>query len=63
MILTLTLILLPVTWLAATALAVAACRAAKQADRAAIRQRGRHEGGPPTFSEPAPYGLFSSQGV
>ena len=63
MILTLTLILLPLTWLAAAALAVAACRAAKQADRVAARQRGRREGGPTAVPLPVAYGFAISQGV
>jgi hypothetical protein len=61
--LTLILILLPLVWLTAAALAVAACRAASRADGTlAARQRGRHKGAP-AASLPSDYGLLTNQGV
>jgi hypothetical protein len=69
-ILTLLLLFLPVLWLAAAVLAVAACRAASRADRRAIarrtagadRQGARLGESPAGYSTPV-YGLVVNQGV
>ena len=66
MILALILLFLPVVWLVAAVLAVAACRAASSADEriaaGASRQGSRRSGTPAGRSE-SPYGFVVSQGV
>jgi hypothetical protein len=62
--LALTLILLPLAWLAVAALAVAACRSASRADRIAARQqRDRQKADGPATLRSSSYGFVVSQGV
>jgi hypothetical protein len=66
-ILSLILLTLPLVWLVAAVLAVAACRAASRADareRSRARRRGnRQHGSPATRSDFEAYGFAVSQGV
>jgi len=65
--LSLILMTLPLVWMLAAVLAVAACRAASRADARertlASRRGSRRHGSPATRSEAQAYGLAVSQGV
>ena len=65
-ILALSLLILPVVWLVATVLAVAACRAASRADAridAGASRQGSRRGESPAVRSESSYGLVVSQGV
>ncbi len=60
------LLTLPLLWLVAAVLAVAACRAASRADareRSGASRRGSRDGSPAARSESQAYGFAVSQGV
>ena len=64
--LSLILLSLPLVWLIAAVLAVAACRAASRADareRSGASRQGGHNGSPAARSESQAYGFAVSQGV